>query len=105
MLLMVGLLLFIPYLSIFYGVFSHSLSAYYLLVAVTLPGAYGLFYLMVQYTKDPHKQFAPRFWMGPMTNWERIEKAGISWFMIRWLLARNLLAFFCLIIVVINFLT
>ena len=44
-----------------------------------------------------------RLW--PLNGWERITRAGIEWFMIRWLSARNLLAFFCLIIIIINIVT
>jgi 1,4-dihydroxy-2-naphthoate octaprenyltransferase len=41
--------------------------------------------------------------MGPIGNRERIEQAGISWFMVRWLLARNLLMAFVLIEAIANF--
>jgi 1,4-dihydroxy-2-naphthoate octaprenyltransferase len=102
MLIVLGLFLSISYVLVGYGIFAHILSAYYWAVMITLPMAFGLLYLMIQFKKNPHKKFAPRFWMGPMPNWERIEKAGISWFMVRWCLARNLLSLFCLIIMIVN---
>jgi hypothetical protein len=66
--------------------------------------ACSLFSLMIEFVKNPEKKFSPRFWMGPMGDWERLEKAGIDWFMIRWFSARNLLTLFCLIIIVSAFL-
>jgi 1,4-dihydroxy-2-naphthoate octaprenyltransferase len=64
--------------------------------------AIHLFYLMFQYNKNPEKSFLPKFWMGPMSQWENLSKAGVAWFMIRWYLARNLLSFFCLIIALVS---
>jgi 1,4-dihydroxy-2-naphthoate octaprenyltransferase len=102
MLFVLALFLFTSYFLVFYGVFARFLSPYYLLTALTLPMAVSLIYLMIQFVKDPYKKFLPRFWMGPMSNWERVEKNGISWFMLRWYLARNLLSFLCLIIIIVN---
>jgi 1,4-dihydroxy-2-naphthoate octaprenyltransferase len=102
MLWVLGLFLFASYAFVFYSVFSHLFSFYYLAVILTLPMAYSLLYLMIQLVKDPQRKFTPRFWMGPMSNWAMLEKAGISWFMIRWYLARNLLSLFCFIILIVN---
>ncbi|KAA6350950.1 1 4-dihydroxy-2-naphthoate octaprenyltransferase [termite gut metagenome] len=102
MLFVLALFLFASYFLVFYGVFARFLSPYYLLTALTLPMAVSLIYLMIQFVKNPYKKFSPRFWMGPMSNWERVEKNGISWFMLRWYLARNLLSFLCLIILIVN---
>jgi RNA polymerase sporulation-specific sigma factor len=41
-------------------------------------------------------------WMGPMGNWKGICESGIGWFMIRWLVARNLVTFFCLVLTIVN---
>lgn len=102
MLVALFMLLFCPFAIIAWGVAGGYLPVYYLAVLVVLPMAFSLFRLMVWFVRDPHRTFSPRFWMGPMTNWENIRKIGIDWFMIRWLLARNLLSFFCLIIVLIS---
>ncbi|KAA6332861.1 1 4-dihydroxy-2-naphthoate octaprenyltransferase [termite gut metagenome] len=102
MLIVLGLFLLVSYVFVGYGIFAHILPTRYWAVMITLPMAFSLLYLMIQFKKNPHKKFAPRFWMGPMPNWERIEKAGISWFMVRWCLARNLLSLFCLIIMIVN---
>ena len=102
MIITLFIILFAIFSVIVAGVALGYLSKLYLLVLLTLHLAVAQFYLMQQFVKNPQKTFKPRFWMGPMGNWEGIERAGIDWFMIRWLLARNLLSFFCLIIIVIT---
>ena len=84
------------------GVVAGYLSAWYLLSLLTVPMAVSLYYLMKEFVRNPERQFTPRFWMGPMGNWQRLQSIGIDWFMIRWLLARNLLSFFCLIMMIVS---
>jgi 1,4-dihydroxy-2-naphthoate octaprenyltransferase len=96
-------LLIAAFSSIIGGVIAGYLSSYYLLTLLTLPMASVLFYLMIEFIRHPEKKFSPRFWMGPMGNWKQIQVFEIDWFMIRWFLARNLLSFFCLIIIIVCF--
>ncbi|MDR3250311.1 MAG: prenyltransferase [Tannerella sp.] len=84
------------------GVIAGYLSAYYLLTLLTLPMAVSLFCLMVAFVREPERRFSPRWWMGPMGDWKRIQAFELEWFMIRWLSARNLLSFFCLIIIIVT---
>ncbi|MDR0864455.1 MAG: prenyltransferase [Candidatus Symbiothrix sp.] len=91
------------YASIIGGVVTGYLSPYYLLTLLTLPMAVALFYLMVEFVRHPEKKFSPQIWMGPMGDWKRFQAADLDWFLIRWFLARNLLSFFCLIIIVVCF--
>jgi 1,4-dihydroxy-2-naphthoate octaprenyltransferase len=91
------------YASIIGGVVTGYLSPYYLLTLLTLPMAGALFYLMIEFVRHPEKKFSPQIWMGPMGDWKRFQAADLDWFLIRWLLARNLLSFFCLIIIVVCF--
>jgi 1,4-dihydroxy-2-naphthoate octaprenyltransferase len=102
MLITTFFILLLSFGSIAIGVISNYLPIYYLLVFLTLPMAVSLFYLVKEFIRDPQRAFSPRFWMGPMSDWEIYKTVGIEWFMIRWLLARNLLSFFCLILMVIN---
>jgi 1,4-dihydroxy-2-naphthoate octaprenyltransferase len=102
MLVALALFLFIAYASIPYGVATGYLSPLYLLTLLTLPMAIALFYLMTAFVRHPEKQFTPRIWMGPMGNWERTKAIGIDWFMIRWMLSRNLLSVFCLILIAVS---
>lgn len=101
MLVCLACLLSIAYACIIGGVLWDKLIIYDLAVLITLPMACALFYLMRQFVLDPHKKFYPKWWMGPMGDWQRLTEVGIDWFMIRWLLARNLLSFFCLILIII----
>ena len=84
------------------GVLSGYLSPYYLFSLLTVPMAVSHFRLMIEFVRDPNRSFTPRFWMGPMGNWPRIQAMGIDWFMIRWLLARNLLSLFCIILMIVS---
>lgn len=99
------LILIIAYGSIIGGIISGYLSIAYLLTLLTLPMAITLFYLMLEFVRHPERKFSPRFWMGPMGNWDRLQSLGLDWFMIRWLLARNLLSFFCLTIIIAIFIS
>ena len=94
------LFIFLPYLFIAIGVFLHYLSYEYLLTYLTIPQSVMLYYLLWQFEKHPQKTFRIRWWMQPMERWEEIKKAGIEWFMIRWFLARNILIYFCVIIII-----
>lgn len=96
------LLLIVAFSIIISGVASGYLSPYYLLSLLTIPMAVSLYYLMTEFVRNPKRDFTPRFWMGPMGNWQRIQAIGIDWFMIRWLLARNLLSFFCIIMMIVS---
>ena len=40
----------------------------------------------------------PAPWMGPMMKWGPVREAGVDWFLMRWLTARNTLSGFCLMI-------
>ena len=91
------------YLLIIAGILTGHLSHYYWLVFLTYPLAIYQQYLMMQFVKSPDRSFSPKWWMGPMGNWGGYKVAGIDWFMIRWLSARNLLSLFCLIIIIISF--
>jgi 1,4-dihydroxy-2-naphthoate octaprenyltransferase len=91
------LVLFLPYGLIAWGILAARLPPAWWLLLLTLPMAAALFRMMLVYTRQPDRKFAPRLWMGPMDSWRQIEAIGIDWFMIRWLLARNLLATLCLI--------
>lgn len=105
MLVALAVILFVPYFIILAGIVSSHLSPLFGFIALTLPMAISLFRMMITYTKDPKQKFAPKAWMGPMSNWNGIQAAGIDWFMIRWYLARNLLSSFCFIVMIISFIS
>jgi len=97
-----ALFMLCAYLVIVAGSFMGLLSMWYLLTLITLPISINLFYLLVMFVKHPEKTYRPRWWMQPMERWQQIKEAGIDWFMIRWFLSRNLVTWFCLIIICIS---
>lgn len=74
----------------------------YMFVTVLLPLAIFLIRSIGKFFKGKDEIDEPRWWMGPMGNWQAYRQAHIDWFLIRWLPARNLVTFFCLIIMVAN---
>ena len=96
------IILFLIYASMVGSIWAGYLSPYYLFVLLTLPMVWSLGRLMIEFVRNPKRSFAPRFWMGPMANWSRIQSIGTDWFMLRWYLARNLLAGFCIICIVVT---
>jgi 1,4-dihydroxy-2-naphthoate octaprenyltransferase len=95
------LLLVAAFAIIISGVIGGYLAPCYLLSLATLPMAVGLFYLMVEFVRHPERNFTPRFWMGPMGD---LRSAEMGWFRLRWRLARNLLSFFCIILMIVSLL-
>ncbi|MDR2690109.1 MAG: prenyltransferase [Azoarcus sp.] len=103
MLAVLFLVLFSPYAIIGFGIWHGDLSRLHALLLLTLPLAAALFHMMLAYTRRPELKFSRKPWMGPMSEWRHIESIGIDWFMIRWFLARNLLASLCLIGMLLTF--
>jgi 1,4-dihydroxy-2-naphthoate octaprenyltransferase len=103
MLAVLFFVIFLPFLIIICGVIYEFLLPKYLFVLLTLPMAISLFYMMIEFVRNPERQFAPKFWLGPFNQWKLIVEHKIEWFMIRWLTARNLISFFCLIIIILTF--
>jgi 1,4-dihydroxy-2-naphthoate octaprenyltransferase len=99
-----AILLFTPYLLLAAGLGLDLLPASFALPFLTLPLALALFHSLGRFASAPEEPRTRRFWMGPMRNWEKYKTLGIDWFMIRWFMARNLLMFFCLLIILANFL-
>ena len=98
------LVIFLPFLIIGAGIFLKILSIWYLFVFIALYMAIYLFRIILLFQNNLDKKIVPKWWMGIMEYWKEIEAADLDWFMIRWYLARNLLVFFCLIIVLISLL-
>lgn len=99
--MLVGSFLFtlLPFVIVTCGVIWRFLSPWYLLVWLLLPRAVCLLNAVVVFMRDPGRELPLRWWVKPVQQWEHIRQAGIEWFMIRWLAARNLLMFFALILI------
>jgi 1,4-dihydroxy-2-naphthoate octaprenyltransferase len=75
----------------------------YLAVLLMLPVSLWLVKSLDDHVKGKEVDLEPRKWMGNMGDWEKYKQAGIAWFLLRWLTARNIVTRFCLIIIVVNF--
>jgi 1,4-dihydroxy-2-naphthoate octaprenyltransferase len=92
----------LPFLIVFVGVAFGFFHWGYLVVSVLLPMALFLWKSVRKFVYNEPEDMTLKFWMGPMGNWEGYKKAGLDWFLFRWLMARNLVTFFCLFLVIVN---
>ncbi len=95
-----GFINFAPYLLIAAGVCLKQLHPAYLAVFLTLPLSIWLVGSLRDFVYEKPVEIVIKPWMGPIGNFDGYRKAGIDWFMLRWLAARNIVTFFCLIIIV-----
>ena len=103
MLLWSAVCVFAPFIIISALVYLGMISLWNLLVLVLLPMAIGLFISVCKFAYNKPVDLNPKWWMGPMDMWDKVKAAGIEWFMIRWYMCRNLVTFFCLILIIVNF--
>ncbi len=82
------------YVCLAVGIIMGAFPLATLACLVTLPLALAFCQSMWLYVYKPETSIKPRWWMGPLGNWAAYEAAGMGWFMIRWLTARNLVLFF-----------
>lgn len=94
---------FLPFLLVVMSVIMGICHYAYLSVLLCLPiGIYLFKSLSLHIDGKELGQVKIRWWMGPMSYYEKSKKIGLDWFLLRWLLARNLVSFFALILIVIN---
>jgi 1,4-dihydroxy-2-naphthoate octaprenyltransferase len=92
----------IPYLMVGVGVVLGQLHPAYLAVFLVLPLSLWLVRSLNDFVNHRDVKIEIRPWMGPMGDFEAYRKAGVDWFLLRWLVARNIVQFFCFIIIVVN---
>lgn len=97
-----GLFNLMPFAILIVGVAVGQLHWAYLSVLPLLPMGIYLIYSLAAHLNDKTIPFEPRWWMGPMGNFELYRRHNMDWFLIRWLVARNLVTFFCLVLAVVN---
>jgi 1,4-dihydroxy-2-naphthoate octaprenyltransferase len=74
----------------------------YLAVLLVLPVSLWLVKSLNDFVSGKETSLEPKKWMGPMGDFEAYKAAGVDWFLLRWLTARNIVTFFCTIIIVVN---
>lgn len=92
-----------PFVILFLGIFVCGWwSPWYLLTLLTLPMSVNLLTSLYRFVYElPHRD-EPRFWMGPMGDFAAYREAGVDWFLFRWLMARNCVTFFCVILITVR---
>ena len=97
---------FAPYICVVVAVAMGWLHLAYLAVLLLLPRSIWLYWSLVQFEKgaDFEKELEhPRRMLGPMPkDWAGIRKAGLDWFLIRWMTARNIVSDFCLTFIIVK---
>ena len=92
-----------PYLLVALGVALGILHWAYLAVLAVLPVSVWLVRSLDDFVMHREVPIEPKPWMGPMGNFDAYRKAGIDWFLLRWLTARNIVMMFCVVLIVVNF--
>jgi len=92
----------LPYVSIAAGVALGALHPAMLATVSTLPCSLWLVHSLSDFVHGRKCEIKPRAWMGPMGDFEKYRRDGIDWFMLRWLAARNIVMFFCLIAIFVS---
>lgn len=92
----------IPYMMVITAVILKQLHPAYLAVLIVFPVSIWLVRSLNDHVTGKEVELEPKKWMGNMGDWESYKKAGVSWFLLRWLTARNIVTRFCLIIIVVN---
>jgi 1,4-dihydroxy-2-naphthoate octaprenyltransferase len=91
-----------PYLIVAMAVILGKMHPAYLAVLLVLPVSIWLVGSLNAFVHNREVSLEPKKWMGPMGDWDKYKKAGIDWFLLRWLTARNIVMFFCMILIIVN---
>lgn len=91
-----------PYLMVITGVSLGQLHPAYLAVLIVSPVSIWLVKSLNDFVNNKNVSIEPKPWMGPMGDFDAYRKAGVDWFLLRWLTARNIVTFFCLILIIVN---
>lgn len=93
----------VPYLLVLIAVLQGQLHWAYLFVFVVLPLSLWLVRSLNDFVHHREVPIVIKPWMGPMGDFDAYRKAGIDWFLLRWLTARNIVMMYCVILIVVNF--
>ena len=91
-----------PYVMVVVGVVLGQLHPAYLTVLIVMPVSIWLVGSLNDFVNGSEVKVEPKPWMGPMGDFEAYRKAGIDWFLLRWLTARNIVMMFCVILIIVN---
>lgn len=86
--LVLGIIYALAYVILALGILYKIFPPATALTFILLPKAFALVNLM----KKPDKE--KKLWMGPVENWEQLQKEGSDWFMLRFYISRNIVTEF-----------
>ena len=92
----------LPYVIVTIGVILKQVHPAYLAVWIVAPVSLWLVRSLHAFVNHKEVDLEPKKWMGPMGDFDKYRKAGMDWFLLRWLTARNIVMFFCMILIVVN---
>lgn len=92
----------LPYIIVVAAVVMRMLHPAYLAVLLVMPVSLWIVKSLNDFVNNKEVSLEPKKWMGPMGEWEKYKAAGVDWFLLRWLTARNVTMNFCLIIIIVN---
>lgn len=92
----------LPYVMVAAGVALGQMYPAYLAVLVVMPLSLWLVRSLKSFVNHEEVAMEIKPWMGPMGDFEAYKKAGVDWFLLRWLVARNIVMMFCAILIVVN---
>lgn len=92
----------LPYLLITIEIILKQLHPAYIATIATLPMSIWLIKSINDFIYKRNTEIKARPWIGSEKSFENYKAAGIDWFMLRWLTARNIVTFFCLIIIIVS---
>lgn len=104
MIIYIGVFAIMPFALLGLGIVLGWWSLWCLMTLLTLPMSIFLIHSTRLFAYGLPRNDKPRWWMGPMGEWDKYVKAGMDWFLFRWLLARNICTFFCLILIIVHLL-
>ena len=102
MIIFIAFFAILPFVLLGLGIALGWWPVWFLLTALTLPMSVYLIHSTRLFAYGLPRNDTPRWWMGPMGDWDKYKAAGIDWFLFRWLLARNICTFFCLIVIIVR---
>ncbi len=100
MLVALGIFAFIPYAIIIGGIIAGLLHWCCIFTLLLVPLTIYLIYATKCFLYKKEIPIEPRWWMGPMGDFEMYRKYDMDWFLLRWLVARNIVMFFSIILTI-----
>lgn len=93
----------LPFILVIVAVILGELHPAFLSVLLVFPLAIWLVKSLTDFVYQRNEKIEIHWWMGPMGDFDKYRAAGVDWFLLRWLTARNIVQFFCLIVCIVNF--